>query len=82
MKQFEVGKTYITNCPGYIQITKRTEKYISFVYVYRGIQVLKGRKLINQDDLCGLGEHIIINTKCEESKINVKIFCFAGLKCD
>ena len=81
MEKFIVGKSYKVNSRDHkvITITKRTKCYIEFTGDYCG------KKMINDFNLFGMGEHILIvdylkpNYPISENEkgIKVKYFCFA-----
>lgn len=54
MKQFETGKVYKVNGPGYIRILRRTDHYITFTGDYTG------RRKIAAHDWFKLGEMISV----------------------
>ena len=71
MERFEEGKTYRVNGGGKITITKRTKYFITFKGDFEGKKKIHD---FGDKGLFGLGENILIPTKCPA----IKYFCFAG----
>lgn len=74
MMQFEVGKSYEVNGPGYITVIKRSNCFITFTHdTPSGIRYT-GKKKIHKYNLFGAGENILLNT----ARGNYCYFVFAA----